>query len=58
MNKDIALFSKLYDIDIGSPAEFPQQSLLVQRILTALRLQGSPKLIPASKALWVSRFLF
>ncbi|KAJ3392794.1 hypothetical protein CcCBS67573_g01167 [Chytriomyces confervae] len=52
MLKEIPLFGKMYDIDIGNPANFPEKSLHAMRILQALKLQGSDKLTAVSLAFW------
>ncbi|KAJ3346801.1 Glutathione S-transferase kappa 1 [Entophlyctis luteolus] len=54
MVKEILFFKKMYDVDIGGlPAKFPSKTLLAQRVLTAMKLQRSDKLEPASRAFWV-----
>ncbi|KAI8851788.1 glutathione S-transferase kappa 1-like protein [Chytridium lagenaria] len=52
MYQDLQLLGKLHQVPIKFPANFPENSLRAQRILTAIQMKDADKLEEASRQLW------
>ncbi|KAJ3303133.1 hypothetical protein HDU76_005396, partial [Blyttiomyces sp. JEL0837] len=52
MNKELTYLSKLHNVELNFPNNFPENSIKAMRVLTALRLKEPQYVESASRAFW------